>query len=448
MIRNSRYNTNRSRTRTGVSSSNEQKIKHGPEPKISKNIIKHRNPKVKHDTHSENKEEGIKNDQTVSKEIENNSSEVKETSQQETRTDLTVSQDQSSQSQEKKIEQSQKNNSNELDERLNKLKERLKSNKYSSDESDSNSDNSESSESSSNDSDSEYESRNQDLGSRNKKHLSSDDSESSSSSDDENLTKYIVDRKKLKEIYERSGKQDTSSKNSSKVNKDLGSLTEEKSLQKPERRSRDRKEVLSNIKQSVPPSQFLNRRSESPEKKQLSKQSHSTYSKEKVSPRQNYYDDETSESDDEELSAFDEVPRAAFLKLIKNGGATSVSADAAVEIRDIMQDFIENMFEILLEKSSSIDTSDIKHFMNNYIQSDEELPSQLVIRQSDFERAIGKICDKHKARVRRDAIYSIHLLAETVIYKVVEGGLMVAEQCRQQRLSEKHLSTSYKIYML
>jgi histone H3/H4 len=402
--------------------------------------------------------------------------------------------DEQSLDKEQKSQESIKN-PNTIEERLRKLKERLQSSKYSSESeeshssdsydshsSDSDSEDSHSSDSHSDshssdsensysdDSNSDYESRNIDYNNRNAK------TKSSESSDTQSI-------KKMSNLSTRDSGVRKGRDQSSAIRNDIKTIEQKKTISRRESSLSDNefgdKKASSFVRSSVASgnsvlgtqrvpersdgsSNRVERRSRENERhKEKSKQNIKTDDDRKTDRKfvelQTYSKhenidskiDELSEnSDNEEYSAFDEIPRAAFLKLIKNGGAQSVSSEAADEIRDILQDFVENMFEYLTESNSSIETRDIKDFMNGYIHDEEDLPRELVIKQTEFERSISKLCDKFKTRIRRDSMYVIQLFSEAIIYKVVEGGMMVMTQCRQQRLSDKHLATAYKIYML
>jgi hypothetical protein len=419
MIRNSRYNTGRSRTRTGVDSvsSRDQKNRHGPEPRVSK--ISSKNKKVEKDLPQKQENDqssNIDNVAIVDKVDSKPSDNPLPTPNKETSSKSSPQEVQKENSQDKKDE---KKPLTDLEQRLNKLKERLRT---------------------SHSSDSE---------------ISSDDSSSHSSSDsdsDSDSDSYDLKGGKFKDLGSYSASSSDSDSDSDKYSKNSSKKQDLPVNPKLERRSRDKTDSV----RSESPERQIDRKSKSlttsnrpiMARATTQLQKNKDYSPERKQPTRSQISDDEYQSDEEELSAFDEVPRAAFLKLIKIGGASSVAGDAATEIRDIMQDFIENMFEILMEKSSSIDVRDVKNFSDNYIYDEEEMPRELVIRSSDFERALGKICEKFKARVRRDSIFVIQTLAEAVSHKIVKAGLMVASQCRQQRLSDQHLATAYKIYML
>jgi histone H3/H4 len=165
--------------------------------------------------------------------------------------------------------------------------------------------------------------------------------------------------------------------------------------------------------------------------------------------REEYSDQEYSEqSDVEEESAFDEVPIKSFLNIIKEGGANSVTTDAKFELRDIMQDFIETMFEAISEHTQTIETQDVKQYMKGYLTSDSELPENLVIKPSDFENVIKKICAKLRLGIKRETIYLIQLFTECIASKIVEGAIQIAENGRRTRIDDKDLTISYRIYML
>jgi histone H3/H4 len=136
------------------------------------------------------------------------------------------------------------------------------------------------------------------------------------------------------------------------------------------------------------------------------------------------------------------------LNIIKEGGANSVTTDAKFELRDIMQDFIETMFEAISEHTQTIETQDVKQYMKGYLTSDSELPENLVIKPSDFENVIKKICAKLRLGIKRETIYLIQLFTECIASKIVEGAIQIAENGRRTRIDDKDLTISYRIYML
>jgi hypothetical protein len=170
----------------------------------------------------------------------------------------------------------------------------------------------------------------------------------------------------------------------------------------------------------------------------------------RVSERDESEDDKSSDSEsDNEASVFDNIPRTVFLKLIKKGGAQSVSTDASEEMKDIIEDFIKYMFEYVTEKNKIIESEDVKRYMELYLEDvDGELPEDTVLPRDAFEKCIQTLSERSRVRVRRDAIYLIHLFSECIAMKVVDGGLLVADACRRSRVNGNDLATSYRIYML
>ena len=168
------------------------------------------------------------------------------------------------------------------------------------------------------------------------------------------------------------------------------------------------------------------------------------------SERDESEDDNSSESEsDNETSVFDNIPRTVFLKLIKKGGAQSVSTDASEEMKDIIEDFIKYMFEYVTEKNKIIESEDVKRYMELYLEDvDGELPEDTVLPRDAFEKCIQILSERSRVRVRRDAIYLIHLFSECIAMKVVDGALLVADACRRSRVNGNDLATSYRIYML
>jgi histone H3/H4 len=158
------------------------------------------------------------------------------------------------------------------------------------------------------------------------------------------------------------------------------------------------------------------------------------------------YDEKS--GDEEEIHLFENVPRSAFLKLIRKAGAPSVSSDAADEIRDIMQDFILNMFDVLAQETDTFTIETIKRYMEGYIREESELSPQVVLSRSDFEKAVIQLCEKEKVKMKRETVYVIQMHVETIMMKIVEGGMLIAENSRRQRVLDKDLATSYKIYIL
>ena len=164
--------------------------------------------------------------------------------------------------------------------------------------------------------------------------------------------------------------------------------------------------------------------------------------------REDRDEEDRDEDDPEELDLFKDVARGSFLKLIRQAGAKSVSSDAAEELRDIMQDFILNMFTILAEETDTFTTDLIRKYMEGYIREESELVKQVTVSRGSFEKAIIELCQTEKVKMKRETVYVIQIYVETIMMKIVEGGILVAENSRRQRVLDKDLGTSYRIYIL
>jgi hypothetical protein len=58
------------------------------------------------------------------------------------------------------------------------------------------------------------------------------------------------------------------------------------------------------------------------------------------------------------------------------------------------------------------------------------------------------LCEKEKVKMKRETLYLIQIYTEAVMMKIVEGAVMVSENARRNRVLDKDLATSYRIYIL
>jgi histone H3/H4 len=260
---------------------------------------------------------------------------------------------------------------------------------------------------------------------------------SSNDSDEESIS----DRRKVSD-RKSSGRDDTGhsasrSDRRSETGKSSGRSETGKSSERDDRKSSERDDRKS--------SERDDRKSSNRDDRRVSERD-----ERRVPDRDESEDDKSSDSEsDNEASVFDNIPRTVFLKLIKKGGAQSVSTDASEEMKDIIEDFIKYMFEYVTEKNKIIESEDVKRYMELYLEDvDGELPEDTVLPRDAFEKCIQTLSERSRVRVRRDAIYLIHLFSECIAMKVVDGGLLVADACRRSRVNGNDLATSYRIYML
>ena len=197
---------------------------------------------------------------------------------------------------------------------------------------------------------------------------------------------------------------------------------------------------------------------EEDDKKELDEEKRSIVKneKEKRSQRRDESDDEEkrdagSDNEDEDLkmayNPFDNFPRTSFLKLIKNSGAESIATPVVDTIRDISLDFLNYMFDMLTEMKSQIESSDVKHFIELFVEDFNELPETVVLSSSIFERCILEICNQRKIKIKRDAVATTHELLELVLQKVIKGAVLIADNSRRRRVTEREIEIAYEIYM-
>ena len=159
------------------------------------------------------------------------------------------------------------------------------------------------------------------------------------------------------------------------------------------------------------------------------------------------------QSDEEEDSKmisnpFDNFTRTSFLKLIKNAGAESIASPVVDTIRDISLDFLNYMFDMLTESKTSIESGDIKHYMELYLEDFNELPETLYLNPQMFEKCISEICNQRKIKVKRDAVAITQEFLECVLTKIIKGAVLIAENSRRRRVSDSEVEISYQIYMM
>ena len=159
----------------------------------------------------------------------------------------------------------------------------------------------------------------------------------------------------------------------------------------------------------------------------------------------------TKEEEDDDSSVtnnpFDKFPRTSFLKLIKLSGAESIATPVVDTIRDVCLDFMNYMFDMLTEFKKNIESSDIKHFIELFIKDFNELPETVILSQNIFERCILEICNQRKIKIKRDAVSITQEFLELVLSKVIKGSILIAENSRRRRITEREIEIAYEIYM-
>ena len=173
------------------------------------------------------------------------------------------------------------------------------------------------------------------------------------------------------------------------------------------------------------------------------------YEKEEQSETETDYSDVSEDEEENSINFFETINKTSFLKLIKKSGPTSVANDTVDELKDVLQDFIDYMFDILASKDDILDSNDIREYMELYLEDIEsELPEVTLLPRDQFEKAVQQLSERSHIKIRRDAVYMVQLFSECILMKVVEGANLVADASRRSRISGKDIETSYKIYML
>jgi hypothetical protein len=161
-------------------------------------------------------------------------------------------------------------------------------------------------------------------------------------------------------------------------------------------------------------------------------------------------EDKKKESDDDSgvsNNPFDNFPRTSFLKLIKQSGAESIATPVVDTIRDVCLDFMNYMFDMLTEFKKNIESSDVKHFIELFIEDFNELPQSVILSQNIFERCILEICNQRKIKIKRDAVSITQEFLELVISKIIKGAILIADNSRRRRITEREIEIAYEIYM-
>ena len=148
---------------------------------------------------------------------------------------------------------------------------------------------------------------------------------------------------------------------------------------------------------------------------------------------------------------FLDIPKKAFLQLIKSKDVSNISGDCVDELKEALNEFIVYMFEQFAEPERTVmaEAADVKTYMSFYLEDeDRELPQDLAMPTKEIEKGIMIICDRFKIKIRKDVVYLVHMFAECILLKVIKGAIMINDLGKAKRLSGKEIRTAYKIYMM
>ena len=136
--------------------------------------------------------------------------------------------------------------------------------------------------------------------------------------------------------------------------------------------------------------------------------------------------------------------------MLKNNDVAHVSGDIFEEITYIIRDFVDLVFdELIREDIKIINNNHIELIMSMYLKDeDQELPDQVFLDSREFERAIGGIVSDKRIGIKKNAVYTLQLLVECVLGKVIRGARIISKGVQRARTTGIDLRSSFQIYML
>lgn len=137
------------------------------------------------------------------------------------------------------------------------------------------------------------------------------------------------------------------------------------------------------------------------------------------------------------------IPKQSLAKLIKSITTQSMGSD----IIDTCREVLDLVIGSAVQGQSVLNVNLVANLIQtDFKEGDAELPSDVTINPTVFDRFVRAICEKNQVQVKRDAVYLFQLYCETYLLKMVKAADLVAGSARRARIQGSDMTIAYHIF--
>lgn len=137
------------------------------------------------------------------------------------------------------------------------------------------------------------------------------------------------------------------------------------------------------------------------------------------------------------------IPKASLLRLLRSSGVSGMNSDVIIASKEVL----ENILNTVIQEGVCLTSDKIRqHITEHFKEGEDELPEEVQIAPTAFDRFVRPFFQAKQASFKRDASYLLHLFCEAYLIKMVRGADMIAACSKRSRISGGDIAVAYHIY--